>query len=69
MMEEFEYRLPDKPSEKALHIAARCWCDDETQHIEMDSRLATAFAKRIHELLNMTRLYPRQDDTDPEAGE
>ncbi len=68
-MEEFEYRLPDKPSEKALHIAARCWCDDETAECVMDSRLATAFAKRIHELLNMTRLYPRQEESNTGAAE
>lgn len=34
-------------SEKAIHIAAQCWCDEETQTIEMDTRLATAFAKRL----------------------
>ena len=39
------------PSEKALQIAAQCWCDKETQHKEMDVELATAFAKRIDNLL------------------
>ncbi len=34
-------------SEKAIQIAAQCWCDEETQMIEMDTRLATAFAKRL----------------------
>ena len=60
-MEEFEHRLPDKPSDIALQIAARCWCDDETGHCAMDEKLATAFAMRIHSLLNDCRLYPRQD--------
>jgi hypothetical protein len=36
-----------KPSEKAIHQAAQCWQDDETQTIEMDIRLALAFAKRL----------------------
>ena len=36
-----------KPSEKSIGIAARCWCDDETKDIEMDTRLATAFAIRL----------------------
>ena len=35
------------PSELAIAIAAQCWCDDDTGHIEMDVELATAFAKRI----------------------
>jgi hypothetical protein len=57
-MSDFEYRLPEKPSKKALQIAARCWCDNETVHCVMDEKLATAFAKRIHALLNDCRLYP-----------
>lgn len=44
---DLELQLPPIPSEDAIHIAARCWCDDETRTIEMDSRLATAFAKRL----------------------
>ena len=39
------------PSEKALQIAAQCWCDEETKDREMDVALATAFAKRIDNLL------------------
>ena len=31
----------------ALGLAAQCWCDDETAGIEMDERLAGAFAKRL----------------------
>jgi len=38
-----------KPSEKSLQKAAQCWCDEETSSIEMDIRLATAFAKRLDE--------------------
>lgn len=30
--------------EESLHIAARVWCRPETEHIEMDVVLATAFA-------------------------
>lgn len=32
---------------EARQIAAQCWCDDETKHIEMDVVLAEAVAKRI----------------------
>lgn len=30
--------------EESLHIAARVWCRPETEHIEMDTPLAVAFA-------------------------
>lgn len=33
--------------EEACQIAAQCWCDAETAHIEMDVRLAEAFARRL----------------------
>lgn len=32
---------------EARQLAAQCWCDPETEHIEMDTRLAEAAAKRI----------------------
>lgn len=32
---------------EARQLAAQCWCDEETKHIEMDTRLAEAVAKRI----------------------
>ena len=32
------------PSEKAIELAAQAWCQKETSGIEMDSRLAMAFA-------------------------
>jgi hypothetical protein len=35
-----------------LKLAAQCWCDPETEDIEMDPRLAEAVAKRIGGLLD-----------------
>ena len=32
---------------KPRELAAQCWCDPETEMIEMDARLAEAFAKRL----------------------
>lgn len=34
---------------EARGLAAQCWCDKETSGIEMDARLAEAFAKRLAE--------------------
>ena len=34
-------------SETPLEQAAQCWCDEATKGIEMDTRLAKAFAKRL----------------------
>lgn len=34
---------------KNLEIAAQCWCDEETEHLEMIPSLAEAFAKRLDE--------------------
>lgn len=34
-------------SEEARQIAAQCWCDDETKHLEMDAVLSEAVAKRL----------------------
>lgn len=31
----------------ARQLAAQCWCNDETSGIEMDARLAEAFARRL----------------------
>ena len=33
--------------EEARKISTQCWCDLETKHIEMDSKLCEAVAKRI----------------------
>ena len=34
------------PSERALQMAARCWCEPSTEHLVMSPELATVFAKR-----------------------
>lgn len=39
--------VKDDISKESIEIAAQCWCDEETSMIEMDTRLATAFAKRL----------------------
>ena len=36
--------------QEARAIAAQCWCDEETKHLEMNTDLAEAFAKRIVKL-------------------
>ena len=36
-----------KITESSLELAAQCWCDEDTSSIEMNSRLAIAFAKRL----------------------
>ena len=58
-METFEHQLPPIPSDRALQIAARCWCDDETGKCVMDEALAKAFAKRIDILLLLNNAYVR----------
>lgn len=35
------------PREDAIHLAAQCWCDVNTSHVEMNPALAMAFAKRL----------------------
>ena len=40
----------------AMEIAAQCWCDKEVAGVEMDARLAKAFAKRIAVLLETTEV-------------
>ena len=44
------------PDELSLGIAARCWCDEETESITMDTALATAFAKRVQVLTDELEL-------------
>lgn len=39
--------------EKALEIAAQCWCDLETKNIVMNSSIAKAFAKRLAEKMEI----------------
>ena len=41
---------------RALGIAARCWCDKETESTTMDTVLAEAFAKRVQVLLDHLEL-------------
>ena len=37
--------------DEARQLAAQAWCTEETKHIEMDVRLAEAFAQIIVKLL------------------
>lgn len=39
-----------------LVMAARCWCDKETESIPMDAVLAKAFAKRIETIMKVIYL-------------
>jgi len=41
--------------QEARAIAAQCWCDPETSHIEMDVNLAEAFAKRLNVVFEQRR--------------
>jgi hypothetical protein len=43
---------------QALQVAAQCWCDEDTKHIEMDSRLAKAVAKRLCVLMEPAEQSP-----------
>jgi hypothetical protein len=49
---------------KALagEIAAQCWCDIETKHIELDSALAHAFAKRLEQWMDTAAQFSRNAD-------
>jgi len=38
---------PETWMDEARQIAAQCWCDEETKHVEMNPALAEAVAKRI----------------------
>jgi len=40
----------------ARQLAAQCWCDEETKHIEMDITLAEAFARRLDALMETYRM-------------
>lgn len=70
------------PFGEALQIAAQCWCDPETAMIEMDDRLAAAFARRItalraelaeakilHQLLFASKLEIENTKRDAELAE
>ena len=43
--------------DKATEIAAQVWCKPETSGIEMDARLAEAFANELRPLLNELAAY------------
>jgi hypothetical protein len=43
-------------------IAAQCWCDEETKHIEFDARLAEAFAKRLDLEIEAAHQYAKNAD-------
>jgi hypothetical protein len=47
--------------EEARQIAAQCWCDDETKHIEMDVVLAEAVAKRIAAWMDSASQFSRNE--------
>ncbi len=38
---------PQSLIERALELAAQCWCDPETEHLVMIPELCEAFAKRL----------------------
>lgn len=44
----------------ALELAAQCWCDAETSGIEMDSRLAKAFAIRLAEKITRIKQLEKE---------
>ena len=62
----------------ALELSAQCWCDKETSGIEMDDRLAKAFAtrlaykidniKKVEEIAKIRLDYIRQLEAEKEAA-
>jgi len=48
--------------EEARQIAAQCWCDDETKHIEMDAMLAEAVAIRIAVWMDSAAEFSRNQE-------
>ncbi len=49
-------------TEEARALAAQCWCDEETSDIEMDTRLADAFARRLEHWMEDAARYARNSD-------
>lgn len=47
---------------EARQLAAQCWCDDETKHIEMDVVLAEAVARRIAAWMDSAAMFNRNSD-------
>lgn len=52
----------NKPSKKALGEAAQCWSDKETSMIEMDTRLAFAFARRLDNLFTTLEVLNKENE-------
>ena len=48
--------------EQARELAAQAWCDPETSHIEMNTVLAEAVAKRIVCWIDTAAQYARNVD-------
>ena len=48
---QFERDKMDIPSEQALHVAARIWCDEEMSHIPMDNVACAAIARIIDKVI------------------
>jgi len=53
----------------AIEIAAQCWCDDETSNIEMDARLANAFATRLQALIDVAKAAEKYKSKQDEWGQ
>ena len=45
-------------SELAMQRAAQAWCQEETKTIEMDVRLAQAFAEIIDNIVKTGEIFP-----------
>lgn len=46
---------------EAREMAAQCWCDEETKHIEMDVVLAEAIARRIAAWMETGAFHARNE--------
>jgi len=58
--------LKELPSEESMGIAARCWCEPTTSHMEMNSVLAIEFARALDkaiEEVNNRPFHPIPEDT------
>lgn len=54
-------------SELAIQKAAQCWCMPETEHIEMNSNLAYAFANVLDKYIEALRWTGGSFDFTPEG--
>ena len=55
--------------EFARHVAARCWCDEETESLEMDSVLVEAFSKRLFKMMEVITLVSEAHWSNPPVME